>query len=256
MSFNKINNKRLVILFLLTTIIQNVFSMNLPKGCWIPERYVEYLSSSSEQSDVKSMLMPFSNIVIKEDRIEVKTYGSESETAVQFRNEGSRIQLLHIERIINEKYFSQKEVQETGFYLSQDSSLLVLTIERQGMQRHVRFVKEFRGFAFTTYYDAIFRIKIAKQFLFIGSDQPVSFAMDGWITDFPKWLKFELVRDYPYVASDLVVTLVKIIGVGAKTNYAICISKDQVDFYDYEWRKYDIVLSPQPVYSLKILLKK
>jgi hypothetical protein len=131
-------------------------------------------------------------------------------------------------------------------------AFLVLTIEGQGTQRHVRFVNELKGFVFTTYYDAIFRIKIAKDFSIIGSNQPVSFAFDGWITDFPKWLRFESIRDYPYVANDLVVTLVKIIGIDTIKDYAIYISGDKADFYEYEWLKHEVVLSPEPAYSLQV----
>jgi hypothetical protein len=54
--------------------------------------------------------------------IAVKAYGSESSTVVRSRSEGSRAELLHIERIINEKYFDPKAVRETRFYLSQDGS--------------------------------------------------------------------------------------------------------------------------------------
>jgi hypothetical protein len=255
MGFIKIDIKDVVLPLLLTGMLQNVFAMDLPKGCWIPEGYVEYLSSSLDQRDVKSWLMPFANIIIQEEMIAVKAYGSESATVVRFRSEGSRAELLHIERIINEKYFDPKAVRETRFYLSQDSSFLVLTIERQGTQRHVRFVNELKGFAFTTYYDAIFRIKIAKDFSIIGSNQTVSFAIDGWITNFPKWLRFELIRDYPYVANDLVVTLVKIIGIDTRKEYAIYISGDKVDFYEYEWLKHEVMLSPEPAYSLQVSMK-
>jgi hypothetical protein len=67
MGFIKKDIKNVVLPLLLTGMLQNIFAMDLPKGCWIPEGYVEYLSSSLDQRDVKSWLIPFANIIIQEE---------------------------------------------------------------------------------------------------------------------------------------------------------------------------------------------
>jgi hypothetical protein len=244
--------RKLLVLFLLTFIACKGFSIALPKGCWIPENYVKYLSSLSRHTDVRSMLTPFANIVIEEETISIRAFGSESPAVVQFQTVDSLIELQHIEWIINENSFDPKEMEETKFYLSQDGDFLILSVETQGSRKDVKFLNEFRGFKFTTYYDAVFRIEISKDFCIKNkeSDQHFSFAMEGRINDHPKWLRFDLIRAYPYIANGLVVTLVKLVGVNTRNHYAIYFSRDHVDLFDYEWREHEVVLSSEPAYTL------
>ncbi|SHG40764.1 hypothetical protein SAMN04488109_0105 [Chryseolinea serpens] len=242
--------RKIIIVKLICAWCSVAHSTPLTEGCWIPLKYVMALSASVRQ-DTKEMLIPFQSITVNSQGVLVKAYGSE-ESVAQLGYDGGRIEILNVERFVNLMYFDLKEVSETRYFLSTQGFFLILSMESATGMSEIKFVNEFQGFAFSTFYGAVFRIQMAKHFCIVGVNECLSFTMDGKVKNSSSWSRYELIRDYPDVSNGRVVNRIKIVG-KKEEEFAAEIKDKFILFYRYTKDKFQIELSDRPVYTLQLV---